>query len=126
MSRRAWKLPVDDDEFIAGLARNGYNRAAYAREAGCTATHVALRARRLGIANVAPPKVHRPRFLDRMAVLERTVAALEERLLALESRPAGGIIEWRPDHRRIVDGGTQVRAQRRAAGVTRRPSRRTA
>lgn len=39
---------------------------------------------------------------------------IEAKLDELLSRPATTqVVEWRPNHRRVVDGGTQVRRQRR-------------
>ena len=57
---------------------------------------------------------------ERMRIHERLVAT-EERLHRIEakidellSRPATTqVVQWRPDHRRIADGGRQVRKQRR-------------
>jgi hypothetical protein len=62
---------------------------------------------------------------DELPALRASVAALLERVAALEARPAltGEIrlVEWRPDHRRQKDGGQPVRAQRRAVGLPKRP-----
>lgn len=62
----------------------------------------------------------------RVAELEARNAELEElagdaaRLDRIEAKLTAllsGRVEWRPDSRRIVDGGTPARRQRRAAGV---------
>lgn len=45
---------------------------------------------------------------------------IERKIDELLSRPAG-VVEFRPSHRRHVDGGRPVREQRREAGVRRRP-----
>lgn len=59
-----------------------------------------------------------------LPALQAEVAALIERIAALEARPvvAGEIrlVEWRPDHRRQADGGQAVRAQRRSVGLPKR------
>lgn len=51
-----------------------------------------------------------PVLLQIAAALDR----LDARLAALEERPARvEVREWKPNHRRLVDGGTTVRRQRR-------------
>lgn len=63
-------------------------------------------------------------LLARLIVLEGRLEQTEDLLLdarqridELERRPGGGVrlVEFRPDHRRIADGGTPVRQQRREA-----------
>lgn len=51
--------------------------------------------------------------LEELAADARRLDRIEQKLTAL----LGGRVEWRPDSRRIVDGGTPARRQRRAAGV---------
>lgn len=48
---------------------------------------------------------------------ERRLRRIESKLDALLARipPGSNVIEWRPDNRRIEDGGVPVRAQRRRA-----------
>jgi hypothetical protein len=60
----------------------------------------------------------RERIVPVLIQIATALASIEARLAALEARPPAThvrIREWKPDHRRLVDGGTQVRKQRRKA-----------
>lgn len=60
----------------------------------------------------------RLQLTPQVAALATRLAELEERVAALEARPiAAQIVEWKPNHRRIVDGGIPVSRQRKAAGL---------
>lgn len=57
---------------------------------------------------------------DAIEHLSTRVEQLEARVVELESRPAVSevrVVEWRPNHRRIADGGRPVRDQRREVGI---------
>lgn len=57
-----------------------------------------------------------------MAELRALITALTARVATLEAAPSGiRLVEWRPDHRRLTDGGQHVRPQRRANGLPKRP-----
>lgn len=113
-TRPRHRLPPDD-EFREGLVRHGYNRSSYARELGMSPSGINNKARRLGIGykSAAGRSPFRAELDQAIADIER----LTKRVEVLEARPPGRIIEWRPNHRRHVDGGEPVRKQRKAVGL---------
>ena len=88
------------------------------------APHGSVKAAKAAIMAGAAPEpvvlervVRDHRLEDRIRVLEGDVATLLRRVDELEQRPGGRVrlVEFRPDHRRIADGGESVRSQRRRA-----------
>lgn len=123
------RLPVSDDDFLNGMARNGGSALAYAAEIGCSEsaiygrTRVVAARRGLTVADICVrsrrPLRPKGKLVERMAALEVELAAVRTTLTAIRAsidvliaRPAV-VQEWRPDHRRIKDGGESVRTQRR-------------
>lgn len=116
------RLPPDD-ELIALLQRHGWVQEDVARDLGCSPSAVGKRVQgiRLRHPDLVParPRPGAPRIpqVSRIAVLENLVAELTARIEALEANPGRGgerIIEWKPNHRRVSDGGLNTNRQFRA------------
>lgn len=111
------RLP-SDDELAALYAVHGTSRAV-AAAIGCSPSAVNLRITRM-VADGRPVHGYRTRrsrasrerdaFEERIRGLESAIAALVQRVDALERRPS---VAFLPDHRRVADGGKTVRQQRR-------------
>lgn len=118
MTRHYIFLP-SDDVVIAAFEANGRDRRATAAALGVNYQATCKALVRLGIRS--PRLTNRARAVAAQAAMESTqrdyvalradFEALERRVAALEARPA----TWRPDNRRIVDGGAHANAQRRLA-----------
>lgn len=109
----AWEALHSEGSINAAATKLGLTWAAVAKR-------VELYVRATG--ETMPPSRQRVRVLGlnaRVDELHSRIAKLEARITALEHRPATRV-EWHPSHRRIKDGGRQVRQQRREAGVPRR------
>lgn len=106
-----------------------------AAELGAHPSSVAAALRRIGMEPVPQVPAHPPRpggRTERIALVEvrleiaeaalgeavAALLALRDRVEALEARPPTAAVAI--SHRRIADGGTQARAQRRAIGLPRR------
>lgn len=128
MGRPGKIIGIPPDVFLARLEELGWNRSAYARELRVAVQSVGRRARDLGAPypeNRAVQRLPRRQMFEQalaeLALLRTEQASLRARVDALEARPVG-LVEWRPDHRRLKDGGTNVQRQRKAVGL-RRPRR---
>lgn len=63
-----------------------------------------------------PGQVGRERILPVLTAIAASLASIDKRLARLEARPPTRIEkirEWKPNHRRLVDGGTPIHRQRR-------------
>jgi len=107
------RLPPDA-ELMAMLAQPGSSVTAIAERYGVSTSAVYQHTARIGMRG----RIGRNRLIDQ---LEARVAGLEEahELMAQHIRDlqaaSRALVPFRPDHRRLADGGTPVRAQRRAA-----------
>lgn len=124
-SKRYVRLPPDD-ELVARWRAADRNVDALAAEIGCSDSAIRLRLRHLDLPDMPRRIGWRQRTIEvdgRVSQLHAVINALERqheadiealaaRIAALEARPAG-FIEFRPNHRRIEDGGEHVRIQRR-------------
>lgn len=124
-SKRPYRRLPSDDEVVAALLAHNYVAADTARHFGVSATAVTKRLEaifvRTGVdhrLDGAIAAARRRALIDALkrnpgGLLER-LDALEDRVAALEARPlAVRIVEFKPNHRRVKDGGLNVNEQKR-------------
>lgn len=116
MIRGYVRLPPTD-ELVELWRANGENAQRVAAVLGCSPAAVGRRLSRAGVARTIPARVPRVSYRERLEALELEVARLAAELERLRLAPPVEIVrivQWKPDHTRLADGGTPVRRQRRA------------
>lgn len=115
------KIPLDDATVWLQASELDWRIYLLAERHGCSAMALYNRLRRYARENDlalpailwGPARAHAVNV--RSDEIERLEAKVDELLALVRARPT--VVEWRPDHRRLRDGGRRVKQQRKEIGA---------